>query len=63
MKHEDVSTITYVLLLLVNMTNLEPDIFLSQGARRVANNVFKALYKISHNLNYAVDLYIPPDSL
>jgi hypothetical protein len=45
MKHEDVSTITYVLLLLVNVTNLEPDVFLSQGARRVANNVLKALYR------------------
>lgn len=38
---------TYVFLLLVNVTDLEPNIFLGQWARRVINNVLKALdYKL-----------------
>lgn len=34
---------TYVFLLLVNMANLEPDVFFGQRARGIANNVFEAL--------------------
>lgn len=34
---------TYVFLLLVNVTDLEPNIFLGQWARRVINNVLEAL--------------------
>lgn len=34
---------TYVLLLFVNMANLEPNILLGQGTRRVIDNVFEAL--------------------
>lgn len=34
---------TYVFLLLVDMANLEPDVFFGQRAWRIANNVFEAL--------------------
>jgi hypothetical protein len=34
---------TYVLLLLVNMTNLEPNVFFCQRAWRIANDVFETL--------------------
>jgi hypothetical protein len=40
---------TYVFLLLVNMANLEPDVFFGQRARGIANNVFEALEWISHS--------------
>lgn len=40
---------TYILLLLVNVTDLEPNIFFGQRARGVADNIFEALGKISHN--------------
>lgn len=40
---------TYILLLLVDMTDLEPDIFFGQRARGVADNVFEALGKINHS--------------
>lgn len=35
--------VTHVLLLLVNMTNLKPDILFRQGPRRIVDNVFEAL--------------------
>lgn len=35
--------ITYVLLLLMDVANLEPDIFLCKRTRGVADNVFEAL--------------------
>ena len=34
---------TYVFLLLVNMTDLEPDVFLCQRARWVLDDIFEAL--------------------
>lgn len=34
---------TYILLLLVDMANLEPDIFFRQRPRRISDNVFEAL--------------------
>lgn len=34
---------THILLLLVNMANLEPDVFFCQRARGVANDVFETL--------------------
>lgn len=35
--------VPYILLLLVNMSNLEPDVLFSQRSRRVRNNVLEAL--------------------
>lgn len=40
---------TYVFLLLVNMSNLEPDVLFGQRAWGIANNVFEALGRISHS--------------
>jgi len=34
----------YLFLLLVNMTNLEPNVFFTQWARRVIDNVLEALH-------------------
>jgi hypothetical protein len=34
---------TYILLLFMNVTNLEPNILLSERARRVIDDVFEAL--------------------
>lgn len=34
---------TYILLLFVHVTNLEPDVFLAQRLRRVGHNVTEAL--------------------
>lgn len=34
---------THILLLLVNMANLEPDIFLGEWTRRVSYNIFETL--------------------
>jgi hypothetical protein len=34
---------TYILLLLVDMANLEPDVLLSERSRRVGNDVLEAL--------------------
>lgn len=34
---------THVFLLLVNMANLEPDVFFGQRTRGIANDIFEAL--------------------
>ncbi len=39
----DVVQATYLFLLLVNMTNLEPDVLFSQRSRRVSDNILEAL--------------------
>lgn len=39
-----------VLLLLVNVTNLEPDILLGQGTRRLVDNEFEALQTLGELL-------------
>ena len=38
---------TYILLLLMDVTNLEPNILFGQGARRIIDNVFKTLQSSS----------------
>lgn len=55
---------TYVFLLLVNMANLEPDVFFGQRAWGIANNVFEALAWISHSSQkfHRKRFHIPPNS-
>lgn len=36
---------TYILLLLVDVADLEPDVLLGEGARGVINNILEALWK------------------
>lgn len=39
--------VTYVLLLLVDMADLEPDVLLGQGTRRLIDDKFEALLTVS----------------
>ena len=39
-------TTAYILLLLVDVANLKPDVFFSQGPRWISDDVFEALQRI-----------------
>lgn len=41
--------LAYILLLLVHMTNLEPDVFFGKRSRRIGDNVFETLPKCQKN--------------
>lgn len=53
---------TYVLLLLMDMTNLEPDVFFRQGTGRIIDNVFEALDELVKNKRQERSACIPPSS-
>jgi hypothetical protein len=44
----DLAHETYVFLLLMHMANLEPDVFLAEGPRRVSDDVTEALQPVSY---------------
>ena len=46
-KYQTQINLTHIFLLLVYMTNLEPDIFFVQWSRRILDDVFETLFDIS----------------
>lgn len=43
---------TNILLLLVNVTNLEPNVFFAQRSRRIGDNVLEALLHVSERSDF-----------